>query len=243
MIAAQSKEVEDKLKAQYDDRIKQLQQQLEESRKVAGGTEPAGGVAPGAAAGPGAGDSRTGARDAPAARADPGAAADPAGAHRPPSPAPAQSAAAEPAPTPAPARQQVQAGDLVQAGPGVVRRRLSRRLDPRYPSAAQKLRPARRRSRSGCWSTRSGRVLEAQRVRPQGRLGLRRGRPRRRPPGNVHAGHQGGRAGQDVDDDPGFLPALVRKALPGKRKGPGLGRVLSLWRRKPEEAGFTGRPP
>ncbi|MFL6293561.1 MAG: protein kinase domain-containing protein, partial [Thermoanaerobaculia bacterium] len=35
MISAQGKEVEDKLKNQYDDRIRQLQQQLEESRKAA----------------------------------------------------------------------------------------------------------------------------------------------------------------------------------------------------------------
>ena len=147
MIAAQGKEVEDKLKNQYDDRIKQLQQQLEESRKAAVEQE----------------------RQAAAARQQPERQTER------PVPAPVQETpepvvAAKPEPTPAlpvatpapepqrtepvqqaaapvqqaaaPVVKKAQTGDLVQPGPGVTAPKLTSRLDPRYPAQAQRLNKA-----------------------------------------------------------------------------------------------------
>jgi len=144
MVEAGNKEMEAKLKTQYDERIKLLQKQLEDTRK--GGGSPGGGqVASVPASAP---EPRTPARSepppvvpAPAPEKPPVTVPQPAPAEKPanpPAPAPAQEKPAVPAP--APARQaQVQVGDLVQPGPGVKGPKLTAKLDPRYPPAAQHL--------------------------------------------------------------------------------------------------------
>jgi TonB family protein len=182
MIEARSKDLESKLKSQYDDNIKQLQKKLEESRKAAAAspdkdktrgerpaasaaaadtagqaapdsqvargerrerTEPASSAAPGAGAGATPGSSRTAAAATsastlPAAPRDP-AASSPAAAN------PAAVAAASTAPlapaadTGAGRQPQLQTGDLVQAGPGVVLPRVVSRPAIRYPTAARRM--------------------------------------------------------------------------------------------------------
>ena len=154
MFEARSKEMEAKLKTQYDDRIKLLQQQLEDSKKgpseqerqrmerQAAVPEPA----------PAPVETRPAAtRIEPPAPAPQQAAAPsspPSGPAVPPNDKPAAvekvaSASVPPpsAPAPAPVRQQpqVQFGDLVQGGAGVVAPKLSSRLEPRYPPSAQRL--------------------------------------------------------------------------------------------------------
>jgi len=54
-------------------------------------------------------------------------------------PVPVQEKPAVPAPAPAARQAQVQVGDLVQPGPGVKGPKLTAKLDPRYPPAAQHL--------------------------------------------------------------------------------------------------------
>jgi TonB family protein len=168
MIEARSKEMESKLKDQYNDQIKQLQQKLEESRRTATQekdkgraerqAEAAAQPAPAPAAAP-AGAERSPTRAERPERAD---AAAPAGAASPSSAtpqreaaaagAPATSAAPAAAPVPPPpaavpaaetgggARQpQLQVGDLVQPGPGVVVPKLVFRPDTRFPGAARRM--------------------------------------------------------------------------------------------------------
>ena len=142
MFEARSKEMEDKLKGQYDDRIKQLQQQLQESKKpepakaerIADKIEPA----------PAPVETRTVPKPEPASppQVTPpqlGAAAVPAPAGEKPaaSPAPASSAPAQAA-VPRP-QTQAQMGDLVQPGTGVAAPKLAWTFDPRYPPAAKHL--------------------------------------------------------------------------------------------------------
>jgi TonB family protein len=161
MFEARSREMEDKLKSQYDERIKQLQQQLEESRKAAIERErlpqeqrPV----QQAQSAPPPVETRavTPPRPEPAAQQQPQitipsapsfqvpAAGAPADRDEPRDvPEIVAERPAAPAPTPpqpvAPRQPQVQYGDLVQMGPGVTAPKLSSRLDPRYPPAAQKL--------------------------------------------------------------------------------------------------------
>ncbi len=152
MIEARSKDMESKLKGQYDDQIHQLQQKLEESRRVAATESDR--------------EKARGDRAAPAAAAE--AAQLPAPAHTSdaapapartnpapvPAPAPAREAsavpasaaaavpppAAAPAPEPAAASQpQIQVGDLVQGGPGVVVPRVTYRPEVRFPTAARRM--------------------------------------------------------------------------------------------------------
>ncbi|HET9226242.1 MAG TPA: hypothetical protein VFR31_06225, partial [Thermoanaerobaculia bacterium] len=143
MISAQGKEVEDKLKNQYDDRIKQLQQQLEESRKAAADQE-----------------RQAAARQQQERQAPPPAQEkepEPVSVAAKPEPTPALPAptptpepqrtepvqqAAAPQPTPAPVVRKTQTGDLIQAGPGVTAPKLSSGLDPRYPAQAKRLNKA-----------------------------------------------------------------------------------------------------
>jgi TonB family protein len=139
MFEARSKEMENKLKGQYDDRIKQLQQQLQESKKaepakmerVAEKVDP-----------PAPAPVETRAVPKPETAApqitppQPSAAA-PATEKPAPSPAPANPAPSQPA-VPRP-QAQVQLGDLVQPGAGVAAPKLASSLDPRYPSAAKHL--------------------------------------------------------------------------------------------------------
>ena len=158
MFEARSKEMEDKLKSQYDDRIKQLQQQLEDSRKAATERERLQAEQRLAqAAAPPPVETRP---VAPPPRPEPTPQQQApqitiptAPALQPPASGGAQATKEEEpekpverpaAPAPAPVQQQprqpqVQYGDLVQMGPGVSAPKLSSRLDPRYPPAAQKL--------------------------------------------------------------------------------------------------------
>ncbi len=172
MFEARSKEMEDKLKGQYDDRIKQLQQQLADSKKapqpekgsarperVAEKTEPApvpaetrAAVKPEPAAAP-----PQVAVPQPSAPAGSAATANQAGAEKPAAPVPS------PVPQPATTKSQVQVGDLVQPGPGVVAPKLSSKLDPRYPVAAQRLNRAAQVDIKVLVDE-HGRVLDADRI-------------------------------------------------------------------------------
>jgi TonB family protein len=165
MIEARSKDMESKLKDQYNDQIKQLQQKLEESRRTAtqekekGRTERQAEAAaqPAAPAAP-AGAERSSARAERPERAD----AAPAGAGSPSSTTPQREAAAAGAPpatappaaasVPPPAaavpsaetgggarQPQLQVGDLVPPGPGVVMPKLVFRPETRYPGAARRM--------------------------------------------------------------------------------------------------------
>jgi TonB family protein len=138
MIAAQSKEVEAKLKDQYDQRIKQLQQQLEDSKRAAAEPppvrQPERQTPPSVAA-----ETPAPVEPRPAPRQETSAPAVPT-----PQPTPEQQAqrvaepVQQPPVMPAPVRK-TQVGDLVQAGPGVTPPRMSSRLDPRYPAQAKRL--------------------------------------------------------------------------------------------------------
>ena len=169
MFEARSKQMEDKLKGQYDDRIKQLQQQLSESRKspsaeserakperTAEKAEPPAPV-----------ETRAAQKPEPAAAAPQTAVPQPAGASAVQSPGgaanerPAQGSAA--VPQPAAPKSQVQVGDLVQPGPGVAAPKLTSRLDPRYPAAAQRLNRAAQVDIKVLVDE-HGRVLDADRI-------------------------------------------------------------------------------
>ena len=141
MFDARSKDMEDKFKGQYDDRIKQLQKQLDESRKAAQ-------AKPVQAEPPAPVESRAAQKPEPAAEAPqtavPQPTTTPAQTAAPPTEKPAPASAQVPAnPAPvqpaAPKSQQVQVGDLVQPGNGVAAPKLSSSLDLRYPPAAKHL--------------------------------------------------------------------------------------------------------
>jgi TonB family protein len=140
MFDARSKDMEAKFKTQYDDRIKLLQKQLEDTRKSNSGGQVA--AVPSAPS-----ETRSAVREPPPVPAPapekPAVAAPvptPTPAERQASqPAPVQEKPAVPAPAPAPRPVQVQLGDLVQPGPGVAAPKLLAQLEPRYPPAAQHL--------------------------------------------------------------------------------------------------------
>ncbi|HET9210907.1 MAG TPA: TonB family protein, partial [Thermoanaerobaculia bacterium] len=142
MFDARSKEMEDKLKGQYDDRIKQLQQQLEESKK-----SQAQGKSPERVAQAEPPPAPVETRKPEPAVPKPEPAAEKPSVSAPQPAAPKQEPAAEkPVPAPAPPQAavprpqpQVQTGDLVQPGAGVVAPRLTSGLEPRYPPAAKRL--------------------------------------------------------------------------------------------------------
>ncbi len=161
MITAQSQEVEAKIKGQYDDQIKKLQQQLEESRRSAAAQD-----RPAPARPP---------ERAPAVEPPP-----PVQAESKPVPTPAAPAPVVPAPQPTPEPQRAepvqpapapvqapvrktQLGDLVSPGPGVTPPRLTSRLDPRYPAAAQRLNKAAQID-IRVLVDENGRVVDAQRA-------------------------------------------------------------------------------
>lgn len=143
LVQAQIQASESKLKTQYDDRLKQLQKQLEDSRK------------PGA---PSPSPSSPAPQESPEPepRATSRPPVEPAPTPSAPAPAPAQTqpAAPEPvpvrpaqvdptpAPAPAPAAPRVQVGDLVRPGPGVQTPKLVRLPQPTYPAAARRLNKA-----------------------------------------------------------------------------------------------------
>ncbi|HEV8577998.1 MAG TPA: TonB family protein [Thermoanaerobaculia bacterium] len=147
MFEARQKEMEAKYKAQYDDRIKQLQQQLEDSKRATAEAPRQERPALQQEPTPAPADTRAAQRTEPAAAApappqtsapapQPGAASSQGdtkvdSATAPANPAPVQSAP--------PRQPQVQVGDLVQTGPGVVAPKLVSQPDPRYPPAAQRL--------------------------------------------------------------------------------------------------------
>jgi TonB family protein len=175
MIEARSKDLENKLKGQYDDNIKQLQQKLEESRRAAaasqdkekarGERQAAGGAAaaaessatpaeihpartepaaPAAGAATAGGATRTtslGGQAAPVPGSPAGAAASSASAPAAAAPAaPATPVPAAPAADAGAGRQpQIQVGDLVQPGPGVVMPKIVYRPATRYPTAARRM--------------------------------------------------------------------------------------------------------
>jgi TonB family protein len=143
MIAAQSKDVENKIKGQYDDQIKKLQQQLEDSRRAAAEQER---QAQMPARQPERAAAAVETPDPDPVETKPAPKETPAPAVSAPQPTPEPQKVAEPvqqpaAPVQAPVRK-VQYGDLVSAGPGVTPPRLTSRLDPRYPAAAQRLNKA-----------------------------------------------------------------------------------------------------
>ena len=164
MFDARSKDMENKLKGQYDDRIKQLQQQLADSKK--GPAEPAERAKPERVAdkqepAPAPVETRA-QKPEPAAPAPQTAVPQPGSpASQPPAGAPAQSGSTPP--QPAAPKQQVQLGDLVQPGPGVLAPKLTSKLDPRYPPAAQRLNRAAQVDIKVLVDER-GRVLDADRI-------------------------------------------------------------------------------
>jgi TonB family protein len=151
MFEAKQKEMEAQYQTKYDDRIRQLQRQLEDSRRAAAeppkqppdyrpsSQEPA----------PAPAEVRTTQRPDPAATsptqpsapAPQPAASSPQASDREDKPAASVPAPANPAPvqSAAPRPQQLQVGDLVQAGAGVVAPKLVSQPDPRYPPAARRL--------------------------------------------------------------------------------------------------------
>jgi TonB family protein len=170
MIEARSKDMESKLKTQYDDQIKQLQKRLEESRKTGGDAQRA--ERAGSASQGSAGSAVQAAETKSSApRSEPPAPQTAATASLPLAPAsppgqPVQSpagkdekstspsgaggsaAAAPPlpdataggAPSPAVARTpQVQVGDLVSFGPGVVQPKFISMPEPHYPAMARRM--------------------------------------------------------------------------------------------------------
>jgi TonB family protein len=175
MLDAQSQQMESKLKSQYDDRMKQLQQQLEDAKRR----------------------EEQQARQVPAPAPvvqepapEPVKQSEPAPTPPPPPPSaavttpPVSAAPEKTEPAPAPARPQVTApapaqptqrqpqyGELVQPGPGITAPKLKGRLDPRYPSAAQRL------NKSAVVDIRvlvdeRGTVLDAQRSGPKAGFGF-----------------------------------------------------------------------
>jgi protein TonB len=175
MFEARQKEVDSRLESQqsqYDERIKELQKQLEESRRAAAEgnrpapQEPVSAPAPAPAVTETRKPEPTPApvevkkpEPAPAQTAPAVPAPAPAQAEREEKPAPATSA-----PAPAPRQQpQVQVGDLVQPGPGVSAPKLTSKLDPRYPPAAQRMKRAAQVDIKVLVDEK-GRVLDAERI-------------------------------------------------------------------------------
>ncbi|MFL6264265.1 MAG: TonB family protein [Thermoanaerobaculia bacterium] len=167
MFDARSKEMEDKLKGQYDDRIKQLQQQLAESKKTQAPGKASERVAQAEPPLPAPVESR---KPEPAASAPQTAVPKPepvAPQTAAPKPEPATE---KPVPAPAPAQPsaprpqvQTQTGDLVQPGAGVVAPKLQSNLDPRYPPAAKHLNRAAQVDIKVLVDER-GKVLDADRI-------------------------------------------------------------------------------
>ena len=204
MIEARSKDIESKLKSQYDDNIKQLQKKLDDSRKAAAGGQDkekdktrserlAGTSGSQESGGPAGSEGRPGRAergeksDRPDAASSTSASGTTAGSHpvasssaQPPVSGSSSAAGAAGAATPAPTsaatppvplqpaadtgrQPQVQIGDLVQLGPGVVQPKIVYRPETRYPPAA------RRMNRSAEVTVRAlvdekGRVEKAERV-------------------------------------------------------------------------------
>ncbi len=167
MFEARQKEMESKLQTQYDDRIKELQQQLQDSRRAAA-SEPV----RSAPAEPAPAPAEVRKPEPPSPSVAETRKPEPAPAQAVPAPAPAQVEREEkPAPVqaapaaaaPAPRQQQVQTGDLVQPGPGVTAPKMTSKLDPRYPPAAQRMKRAAQVDIKVLVDEK-GRVLDAERI-------------------------------------------------------------------------------
>lgn len=187
MVAASSQEMEAKIKAQYDERIKLLQQQLQETKKrdeasPAQTSQAARPVPPPVSAPdpePPAVETRTAAVKLPEPTPAPASMAPatitPAVIEKPASAPPPQTAAAtQPVPQPAaPTRPQIQYGDLVTAATaaGVTPPKMTSRLDPRYPQQAQRMNKSAQVDIKVLVDER-GRVLDAQRSGPQAGFGF-----------------------------------------------------------------------
>jgi TonB family protein len=191
MLDTRSQEMEAKLKSQYDDRLKQLQQQLEDTRKresQARVQEQRPAPAPVQTQEPAPATVETKAAAKPPEPVPTPATSTAASvpAPQPSSPAAGTTAekekvaASEPEPAPAfqaPAPQpqvppQIQYGDLVPLGtPGVTAPKLSSRLDPRYPAAAVRMNKSAEVVIKVLVDER-GRVVDAQRSGPKAGLGF-----------------------------------------------------------------------
>jgi len=180
MVAASSQEMEAKMKAQYEDRVKQLQQQLQDAKKR-DEAHGAGAAAPNEKP-PVPVSVPSAAQEAPAETHT--AAKSPEPVVPPPvkpepTPAPVEKQAAAPppaaAPVPAPAApaRQVQYGDLVTPGsvPGMIPPKMTSRLDPRYPAAAQRMNKSAQVDIKVLVDEK-GRVLDAQRSGQQAGFGF-----------------------------------------------------------------------
>ena len=172
MLDAQGQQME----AKYQEQLKQLQQQLEQTKRR---EEQAARQA--SAPVPAPVPERTEPAPEPVKPAPEPVKPAPEPVATPPAPAPAQEkpepkpepARPQPAPAPAqPAPRQIQYGDLVTAGtPGITPPKLKSRLDPRYPSGAQRL------NKSAVVDIRvlvdeKGAVLDAQRSGPKAGFGF-----------------------------------------------------------------------
>ncbi|HKH49045.1 MAG TPA: TonB family protein [Thermoanaerobaculia bacterium] len=178
MLDTQSQQMEAKLKSQYDDRVKQLQQQLDETKR----REEQARQAPAPAPAPAVQEpepepiKQADTAPVPSNSAPTQTVTAPSASTTPEKtePAPAQTRPQTTAPAPAPAQtapRQPQYGELVQAGPGITTPRLKGRLDPRYPSAAQRL------NKAAVVDIRvlvdeKGSVLDAQRSGPKAGFGF-----------------------------------------------------------------------
>ena len=176
MFEARSQEMESKFKTQYDDQIKQLQKQLEDSRRNAAEQRQERQEQPKQEAQkpapvqqePEPVETR---RPEPAAPAPQTAVPQPSApaSQAPAVSAPVEKPSAPPQQTPAnpapvqPAKPQVRVGDLVQPGPGVAAPKLVSRLEPRYPPAAKRLNRAAQVDIKVLVDER-GQVLDAERI-------------------------------------------------------------------------------
>jgi TonB family protein len=176
MLDAQSQQMESKLKSQYDDRMKQLQQQLEDAKRREEQQQVRQAAAPAPVVQEPAPEPVKQSEPAPTPPPPAATAATPPASTVPektePAPAPTRPQVTAPAPAPVqPAQRQPQYGELVQPGPGITAPKLKGRLDPRYPSAAQRL------NKSAVVDIRvlvdeRGTVLDAQRSGPKAGFGF-----------------------------------------------------------------------
>ncbi|HXU45887.1 MAG TPA: TonB family protein [Thermoanaerobaculia bacterium] len=161
LVQAQIQASESKIKQQYDDRLKLLQKQLEDSRRPSGsGASPAPAqTAPEPAPEPKPAASRP-VEPTPVQAAPPPASTPASEKAQPAAPEPAP---VESAPAPAPAAPRVQTGDLVRPGPGVQTPKLVRLPQPNFPAAARRLNKAATVDVKVLVDER-GKVLEAEQV-------------------------------------------------------------------------------
>ena len=145
MMEKQSKELEERYRAQFDSELDSLRKDLDAAKQRAADAQAAAAAPPPAPRREPAPARDTVATPPPRVASTPATAPQPAAtaaAPAAPAPAPVQEvAAAQPAvPAPAPATPTVNRGDLVTPGPGVVMPRIQVRPRPTYPAAARSAR-------------------------------------------------------------------------------------------------------